>query len=70
MTKEYSLVGINGNAFSVMGYVTKAMKEQKYKKAEIDAYMEKAMSGNYDNLIMESMQMLDEINEKVAESDF
>lgn len=63
----YSLVGIDGNAFSIMGYVTKCMKEQKYSKARMNEYVELAMSGNYDNLIQQSLKVLDELNEKVEE---
>ena len=60
---KYDLVGIDGNAFSVMGYVDKAMFEQGFTKAERTAYQKRAMSGDYDNLLCESVQMIDMCNE-------
>lgn len=61
---KYSLVGVNGNAFAVMGYVTKAMKETGKSKEEIDAYRKKAMDSDYNNLISVSIDEIDAINEK------
>ena len=61
----YSLVGIDGNAFNIMGYVTNAMREQRMPKKDRDAYCERAMSGDYDNLIYESMLVIDQLNEKL-----
>lgn len=63
MTKEYSLVGIDGNAFSIMAYVSKAMKENRFSKEEVKNYQNEAMSGNYDNLLRVSIKMIDKINE-------
>lgn len=60
---KYDLVGINVNAWSVMGYVTRAMRECKFSKDDIVAYQQRAMSGNYDNLLCESVQMIDKCNE-------
>ena len=59
----YSLVGVNGNAFAIMGYVTRVMKANHYSQEEIDAYVKTAMSSNYDNVLTTSMKMLDELNE-------
>ena len=59
----YSLVGVNGNAFSVMGYVTRIMKRNHYSKAAMDEYVNDAMSGDYDHLLQVSMNMGDELNE-------
>lgn len=59
----YSLVGVNGNAFSIMGYVSRVMKHNKYSPQEIDDYVKSATSGNYDNLLQVSLKMIDELNE-------
>ena len=56
------LVGCDGNAFAVMGYVTNAMKKEGKTPAEIRAYRTNAMSGNYDKLLAVSMEVLDELN--------
>lgn len=58
----YSLVGIDGNAFSIMGYVLKAMKECKMSKLVQDEYQFRAMSGDYNNLLNESVNMLEHCN--------
>ena len=60
---KYELVGIDGNAFSVMGYVVRAMQECKLSKKEQNEYQKRAMSGDYDNLLCESVQMIDKCNE-------
>lgn len=49
--KEYSLVGVDGNAYCLMGYTQEAMKEQGFSKKEIDETMDEAMSGNYMHLV-------------------
>ena len=64
--KSYSLIGIDGNAFSVMGYVQKALRETG--NAELIAeYSEKAKSGDYANLICISDNYLDIANGKARE---
>ena len=66
---KYDLVGIDGNAFSVMGYVLKAMKECKMSKEEQSDYQTKAMSGDYNNLLAVSVEMIDKCNEICGCSD-
>ena len=60
---KYNLVGINGNAFSVMAYVTSAMKDCKFSKAELNDYVKDATSSDYDHLLMVSICMIDRCNE-------
>lgn len=62
--KEYSLIGVDGNAFSIMGYVRQAMKETGFTKDEIEAYIKDATSGNYDHLLVVSIDMIDKCNER------
>ena len=57
------LTGQDGNAFSVIGYVAKIMKKEGKTTKEIEAYREEAMSGDYDNVLCTSLDMLDELNE-------
>lgn len=64
MAKEkYSLVGVDGNAYCVMGYVSHAMKNEGKSKEEIYAYYNDAMSGDYDHLLAVSVEMIDSLNE-------
>lgn len=60
--RKYTLVGVDGNAFSVMGYVRRAMRECGKSQQEQQEYSNKAMSGDYNNLLCVSMEMLDELN--------
>ena len=50
------LVGENGNAFSIMGLVKKALKQSGADKEYIDKYLNAATSGDYDHLLVVSME--------------
>ena len=62
--KHYDLVGIDGNAFNILGYVRRAMKETGFTKDEIEAYTKDATSGDYNHLLVVSMDMIDKCNGK------
>jgi len=53
------LIGSNGNAFAVMGKIKQALKKSGADKEYIDQYISEAMSGNYDNLLVVSMEYVD-----------
>lgn len=75
--KKKTLVGVNGNAFCVMGTVSSWMEEayslakrradkdgmKAFNKEAIDAYTNEAMSSNYDQLLSVSVEMVDKIND-------
>lgn len=65
--KPFTLVGVDGNAFSVMGYVTNAMRTAGMSAAERDIYRSMAMSGDYNNLLYISCEMIDKVNQKLEE---
>lgn len=65
--EKYCLVGVDGNAYAVMGYVRRAMKECGFEQSEIDAYTSQAMSGDYNNLLCVSMEYVDKCNERAEE---
>jgi hypothetical protein len=46
-----NLVGVNGNAFVLMGTWQHAAKKQKTPADEIKAVMDDCMSGDYDHLL-------------------
>jgi hypothetical protein len=48
---EVDIYSIDGNAFSIMGAVTKAMRRAGIPKEEQDAYFKEATSGDYDHLL-------------------
>ena len=49
------LIGEDGNAFNILGKVSKALRDAGYDQAFIDGYMEQATSGDYDHLLMTTM---------------
>lgn len=50
-TVKLDLVGLDGNAFSLMGAFQKQARSEGWTKAEIDAVLDKCMSGDYDELL-------------------
>jgi hypothetical protein len=50
-----TLTGEDGNAFSIMGRVTLAMRRAGVPKETIDAYRAEATSGDYDHLLQTTM---------------
>lgn len=48
----------DGNAFSIMGAVKKALKRNG-QADQVEEYLTKAMSGDYDNLLRVSMEYVD-----------
>lgn len=64
--KRYSLVEVDGNEFSVIGYVTSALKETGISELCTQYYNE-ATSGDYSNLIAVSCEYLDKANEAYKE---
>lgn len=53
---EVQLTGNDGNAFSIMGAVSKALRRGGATKEEIELYMTESMSGDYNNLLRVAMR--------------
>ena len=53
-----NLVGEDGNAFSILGRAQQAMRRAKVDKEIIDEYMKEAQSGDYDHLLVTTMNYL------------
>ena len=60
---EYTLVGVDSNSFSLLGYVSKAMIKEGLSKEEVAMYREDAMSGGYSHLLVVSMEVINKLNE-------
>jgi len=58
----YSLVGKDGNAYNIIGYVSSCMRKEDM-ECDIDAYIEDAESGDYEHLLQVSQGMILELNE-------
>lgn len=67
--KAFTLVGVDGNAFSVMGYTARALKTAGLgdKSHEMT---EKATSGDYNNLLCVCMEYIDMANNKLREDGY
>jgi len=67
---EVDLTSIDGNAFSIMGTVKKALQRGGVSKEEIEKYISESTSGDYDNVIITAMKWIncfpetDDDNEK------
>ena len=62
-----ALVGEDGNAFAILGRVSKALRRAKVPKAEIDAFMAEATSGDYYHLLATVMATVNENGEEEEE---
>lgn len=49
------LTGKDGNAFAIMGAVASALRSNGIDQDEIDVYQREATSGDYDNLLITTM---------------
>lgn len=56
---KVQLTNEDGNAFSILGRVRKAMKKAGVSKEEIDEFTKEATSGDYDNLLYTAMKWVD-----------
>ena len=52
------LIGEDGNAFAIMGKVIRELKKAGHGDL-VEEYQEKAMSGDYDNLLCVTMEFVD-----------
>lgn len=68
---KYCLVGVDGNAFSIMGYTARALRREGLADL-IDKMHEEATSGDYNHLIAVCDEYIDKANEaaeKVSDDD-
>jgi hypothetical protein len=55
-TITVKLTGNDGNAFSIMAQVSKALRKAGASSDEVEQYMSESMSGDYDNLLRTAMK--------------
>jgi hypothetical protein len=53
------LIGQNGNAFNLLGIMSKAMRKNGVPKEEIDKFTKEATAGDYDHLLGTCMKWVD-----------
>ena len=66
---RFSLIGVDGNAFSVMGYTAKALKRSGHSDL-VNQMHKEATSGDYDNLLRVCQKDVDIANEEVEDEDY
>lgn len=56
---QVQLTGTDGNAFAIMGTVTRELRRAGVSAEEISKYREESMSGDYDSLLATAMRWVD-----------
>ncbi len=67
--KPFTLVGVDGNAYSVMGYTAQALRKAGLKDL-IDEMHAKATSDGYNNLICVCMEYIDKANKAIGADEY
>lgn len=57
---KMTLVGLDGNAFALMGAFSKEAHRQGWSKEEIDRVLHECMSSDYNHLLMTLLKYTDE----------
>lgn len=58
---KYDLCGVDGNAYAILGYTSRALKHEGLRYL-VDQMHKEAMSGDYDHLVATCMKYLDKAN--------
>ena len=53
---KVKLIGEDGNAYSILGRVEKALHKAGYSRDDMDEYLEEATSGDYNHLLSVTME--------------
>ena len=64
--KAYTLVGVDGNAFAIMGFTADVMEKEGFPEKDIDKMYEDAQSGNYYHLVRVCNSWIAKVNQKVG----
>lgn len=66
---KLTLVGLDGNAYALMGAFARQAKKEKWTDAEVEGVLKKAKSGDYDNLLRVLMAHCDEDEDYMSDED-
>ena len=66
MSKKYDLVGVDGNAYAIMGYTARALKREGLREL-VEPMHREATSADYNNLLRVCMGYLDKANNAAEE---
>ncbi|HUF02446.1 MAG TPA: hypothetical protein VMN35_08480 [Gaiellaceae bacterium] len=56
---EVELIGHDGNAFSVLGRVSRALREAGVEESEVEEFVAEATAGDYDHLLATVMRWVE-----------
>ena len=56
---EGTLIGVDGNAFAILGYTDRQLMRAGWPREDIKQVMDTAMSGDYNNVIATCMSVLE-----------
>jgi hypothetical protein len=56
---EGTLIGVDGNAFAILGYTERQLKRASWPREDIKQVMDTAMGGDYNNVIATCMSVLE-----------
>jgi hypothetical protein len=68
-TVNLDLVGLDGNAYSLMGAFQRQARREGWSQEEINTVLYKAKSGDYDNLLCVLMDHCDSVRSEDEEGD-
>ena len=60
---KYDLTYVDGNAFSIMGYILAGMRRERFTTEQMKEYKTKAMASDYDHLVAVSLDYIDMLND-------
>lgn len=69
-TVNLELVGLDGNAFSLMGAFQRQARKEKWTQAEIETVLDAAKGGDYDNLLCVLMEHCEPIEDEDDDPDW
>lgn len=65
--EKYSLVGVDGNAYAIMGYTARALQMEGLAYLKDEMY-KRATNSDYNHLIVVCLEYIDMANEKALEN--
>lgn len=69
MYKQYSLIGLDGNIFNILGYTTEVMRQTRFSPKEREDFLNEMTSGkyDYDMIIAHCDEKIHEANKRICE---
>ena len=68
-TLDLELVGVDGNAYAIMGVFSRHARREGWTQEEIDLVLEEAQSGDYDHLLCTIMTYCEPKDEEEQEEE-